>query len=300
MPEGMRESLAVAPGKVGESLMSLRLCSPAAQQQMQLSLSKLGQLTAVQVFRANSELQIIDGFKRVRAARELCWPTVRVEVQPLDSAGAKIRLWQCNVGTGLSDLEQAWLVRSLYREDGLTQPQIALLLQRHKSWVCRRLAMAEELSEELSAGVRLGLVCARAAVELARLPRGNQDEVGQVVMRRGLTTRQTTRLVDTLLAAPREQWSKLLKEATVPLAALPKGGMPRRTPAEQLMADAWTIKRLAVRMQAMLLSRSLASLGESQSLTVADELHSLLATLRALLATLEGRLDGGPGVVDAA
>jgi len=300
MDEGVRESRDVAPAELGESLRALRLCSPVAQQQMQLSLSKLGQLTPVQVFRAEGGLEIIDGFKRVRAARDLSWPTLRAEVQRLDAAGAKVRIWQCNAGSGLSDLEEAWLVRSLYRDDGLTQPQIAVLLLRHKSWVCRRVALAEDLSDELAANVRLGLVCTRAAVELARLPRGNQDEVAQAVMHRGLTTRQTARMVDALLAAPRNQWPLLLKQAAMPPAAVPKGGAPRRTPGEQLVADAWAIKRLAVRMQARLIERSITSLGEPTSAIVASELTVLRATLQALIRTLDARQAYAGGVADAA
>jgi len=47
-------------------------------------------------------------------------------------------LWQSNARQALSDLEEAWLVRALYRDDRLTQPQIAQLLGRHKSWVFGR------------------------------------------------------------------------------------------------------------------------------------------------------------------
>lgn len=298
MHEGLYENLNVAPGELGESLMSLRLCGPVAQQQMQLSLSKLGQLTPVQVFRAESGLEVIDGFKRVRAARELSWRTLRAEVQQADAAGAKVRLWQCNAGAGLSDLEEAWLVRSLYRQDGLAQPQIARLLARHKSWVCRRLALAEDLSDELTADVRLGLLSATAAAELTRLQRCNQDEVAQSVVRRGLTTRQTARLVDTLLSTPQGQWPELLEQVVVASAA-PKGGAPRRTPGEQLVADAWAIKRYAVRMQARLLERSIESLGEPASETVAAELDLLRTTLRALVDTLNARL-GANGVANGA
>ena len=169
-----------APGELGEALSAVRLCAPHAQQEMQLSLSKLGQLTPVQAYRVGTGLELFDGLKRVRAARELSWPKLRVEVhKALDSAGAKVRLLRCNAGAGLSDLEEAWLVRSLYREDQLTQPQISVLLGRHKSWVCRRLTLAEELSDELTASVRLGLVSATAAVELGRLQRCNQDAAAQ-------------------------------------------------------------------------------------------------------------------------
>jgi ParB-like chromosome segregation protein Spo0J len=289
MKESLHQSVEVAPGDLGESLISLRLYSPAAQQQMQLSLSKLGQLTPVQVVHGDNGLEIIDGFKRARAARDLSWPTLRAEVQRLDAAGAKVRLWQCNVGAGLSDLEEAWLIRSLHRQDGLTQPQIAILLARHKSWVCRRLALAEDLSDELTASVRLGLLSATAAVELARLQRCNQDEVAQAVVRRGLTTRQTARLINALLSAPQDQWPKLLEQDFLP-PVLPKGGTSRRTPGEQLVADSWAMKRLAVRLQTRLIERSLESLGEPACDTVASELALLRATLRPLITTLDARL----------
>jgi hypothetical protein len=60
---------------------------------------------------------------------------------------------------------------------------------------------AEGLADEVTADVRLGLLSATCARELGRLPRGNQPKVAQVIARRGLTTRQTTRLIDQLVAA---------------------------------------------------------------------------------------------------
>jgi len=294
-------SIEVAPSELGTSLCAVRLCAPAVQEQMQLSFSKLGQLTPVQAWRtgAGGDLEIFDGIKRWRAAQELSWPKLRVEVHALDAAGAKVRLLLCNAASGLSELEEAWLVRSLYRDDGLRQPQIARLLGRDKSWVCRRLALAEDLSDELTASVRLGLLSPTMCRELVRLPRGNQDAGAHVVARRGLTTRQTSRLVDTLLAAPQEQWPKLLEQVAVPAPPLPKGGIPRRTPGEQLVADAWAMKRLAVRLHARLLERSLQSLGAPACGVASRELTELHATLVALTKTLDTRL-GAPGASDVA
>ena len=65
-------------------------------------------------------------------------------------------------------------MRSLYRDDGLRQPEIARRLGRHKSWVCRRLMLVEALDPAVQADVRLGLLAPRAAAPDARLPRGNQ------------------------------------------------------------------------------------------------------------------------------
>jgi ParB-like chromosome segregation protein Spo0J len=289
-PSGQIATLSVAPSELGERFSALRLCSPEAQQAMRTSLSEVGQLTAVQVFRCDGVLEVFDGLKRLRAARSLGWRELRVDVHDLQSSGAKVRLLCCNASTALAQLEEAWLVRSLHREDRLSQSQIAMLLSRHKSWVCRRLALAEGLCDELTAHVRLGLMSMRTAVELARLPRGNQAAVSQTVSQRGLTTHQTAQLVQRLLAAPQTQWPRVLEQAstTAPPAAKPRPA--GRSPAEQLVADAWAMKRSAVRLHARLLERSLSSLGEAASEIASSELAQLRTTLDALTTTLDQRL----------
>ncbi len=281
------------PEDVGEALGAVRLCAPEAQRQMQLSLSRLGQLTPVQVYEASGRLELIDGFKRLHAARALSWPKLRAEVQLVDAPGAKVMLWRCNEGAGLTELEEAWLVRALYRDDKLTQPEIGQQLLRHKSWVCRRLMLVEGLSDAVTADVRLGLLSASVVRELARLPRGNQDAAAQVSARRGLTSRQTARLVDRLLGATEPERQRLLEMAGKAVAgdAGPKGPKPRM-PAEQLVADAFAMKRLSARLQARLLERPLASFGADAAALVARELHELHAALLSLCTTLEQRLAG--------
>jgi hypothetical protein len=146
----------------------------------------------------------------------------------------------------------------------------------------------------------LGLVSATTCRELVRLPRGNQDAVAQVVTRRGLTTRQTSRLVDALLAVAPEKWPPLFEQAAAPLAAsVRKSGAPRRTPGEQLVADAWAMKRLVVRLHARLLERSLESLGAPTCAAVRGELGELRSVIAALTTTLDTRLCP-QGAADAA
>ena len=191
----------IALADLGETLSSLRLCSDAAERAMRRSLSERGQLTPLLCYRTSSSLEVFDGFKRLRAARALGWPSLRVERIATDATEAKLSLWQVNEGHGLSEIEEAWLLRALHRDDGLPQHEIARRLGRHKSWVSRRVMLAECLTVEVEAQVRLGLLSATAARELCRLPRGNQDETAHAVMHRGLTTRQTTTLVESLLGA---------------------------------------------------------------------------------------------------
>ena len=58
----------------------------------------------------------------------------------------------------MRELEEAWIVQALVRDDGLTQVEAAHLLGQHKSWVCRRLALLEKLSVEVKEDLRLGLL----------------------------------------------------------------------------------------------------------------------------------------------
>ena len=198
MTGGALTSIEVAPSELSTSLCGLRLSVAQAQVRMQRSLARRGQLTPLQAWRAETgELELFDGLKRWRAAQSLSWTTVRVEVHPFDAGAAKVGLLLCNEGAGLSDLEVAWVVRSLYREDHVDQPHIAQLLGRDKSWVCRKLTLAEGLSDELTAQVRLGLVSATAAVELARCsaatrkwPRRWSFAVGSPLGRPGASSRR--------------------------------------------------------------------------------------------------------------
>jgi DNA-binding NtrC family response regulator len=59
-----------------------------------------------------------------------------------DERHAKAAIYGLNrAARPTQELEEAWIVQALVREDGLNQVEVAELLGRHKSWVCRRLAV---------------------------------------------------------------------------------------------------------------------------------------------------------------
>ena len=68
---------------LGERLSALRLCDAASLATMRHSLEQHGQLTALTVFGSSEQLEIVDGFKRARAARGLGWPTLLARVDPV-------------------------------------------------------------------------------------------------------------------------------------------------------------------------------------------------------------------------
>jgi ParB-like chromosome segregation protein Spo0J len=303
------EEHAVQIGELRESHAGLRVLDEGSVRGMRESLVRHGQLMAVAAYRprrddGDGELEVVDGFKRLRAARELGWALMRVRILPLAGAEAKAAIGILNHGRGLSELEEAWLVRSLYRDDRLTQPQIGRILGRHKSWVSRRLLLAEGLEDSVQVDVRLGLVAASTATIVARLPRCNQLAAAEAVMRGGLTKYQADRLVTQVLALPEEEREAALCDALEcePRLAGPTGGKgrpPERTSAQWLMADVAALTRICARLQARLWERPLAALGEPAARLAADGLAALAPVLTALGRTIERAIAGDHHVEDA-
>jgi hypothetical protein len=102
----------------------------------------------------------------------------------------------------IADIESALVIRSLYREDNLSQIEIATLLNRHKSFVCRRLKLAEKLSDEVMDHLKLGLINITIGRELSRLPAGNQAKALATILKYGFTGSETAQLVRLLLKEP--------------------------------------------------------------------------------------------------
>lgn len=303
MPHASPTITAIDLAELGEQLSSLRLRPPEALREMERSLSRHGQLVAAICYRHAGSVEVVDGFKRLIGARALGWQTLRAEVHEVTGPAAKLLLWQSNARQQLSELEEAWLVRALYREDRLSQPQIAQLVGRHKSWVCRRLVLAEGLTASVESDVRLGLLSATAAHEVGRLQRCNQEAVARVIARRGLTTRQTTRLVDQYLSATDDQARATVLADAERTSAPPAAPGPRRaplTPGEAIVADASALSYRAARLHARLLERPLASLGPEVERVVVGRLDELRGVVEALCRTLTHVGSAGPEVCHGA
>lgn len=289
----------VAIATLGERLSALRLCEAEAVTAVRRSLDQYGQLAAVTLFAERDGLQIIDGFKRVRAARALGWSTLLARVDEVGAIDAKLRLRELHDRRGLTELEEAWLVRSLYRDDRLPQSEIARRMHRHRSWIWRRLMLVESLDPLVQTDVRLGLIAPRAAVAVGRLPRGNQQAASAVVMRRGLTVRQTEVLVDDALGLPDDaaRAALLARRLDGPAGSAPPGPRPsraRRNEADWMSLDIVRVRDLAARLEARLLSTPLESFAPAAAELLHDELVRLSPVLRALervIATVTDRAE---------
>lgn len=192
----------MAVDQLGQRYRRYRLPDTEAEAAMAASLSRYGQQTPLVVCLREETYEVLDGFKRLAAAQVLGLKTLTTRALEVDERLAKAAILGLNqVGRRAQDWEEAWIVHALVREDGLTQEEVAELLCRHKSWVCRRLALVEKLADPAREDLRLGLLSVTAARSLVRLPAGNQVEVLAAFHRDKLTAAELDGVVDLLQVA---------------------------------------------------------------------------------------------------
>lgn len=209
------EIRSVPLGQLNERFRRYRLVDPGAERAVRRSLERYGQLAPIVVWQEADELVLIDGFKRLQAARTLKgFEELTARCLEVDGQSAKAAIYTLNrLSRPPQELEEAWIVHALVREDGLSQVDAGVLLGRHKSWVNRRLAMWERLAEGAKEELRLGLLSPSMARQLTRLPVGNQAEALATARDAALTATELSGVVDLLLASSTgEQKSFVLQD----------------------------------------------------------------------------------------
>jgi hypothetical protein len=237
---------------LGQRYRRYRLADPEAEEAMAGSLRRWGQLSPVVACWRNDQLELLDGFKRYVAARQVRELTsLSVRVLEVDEPTAKAAILGLNRDQRPArELEEAWVVQGLVREDGMTQVEAAQLLGRHKSWVCRRLALLEKLSVAVKEDLRLGLVGPSLARELTRLPTGNQEALLALTRRETLTAQEVSGVIDLLQGASDEQAAFVLAKPREALALVQ--GLPTALRDPRLSrAGNWLAKQLAQALEAL-------------------------------------------------
>jgi ParB-like chromosome segregation protein Spo0J len=238
---------------LGHSYRRYRLADPPAEEAMAGSLRRWGQLAPVVACWRGQQLELLDGFKRWTAARQVAGlTTLSVRVLQVDERTAKAAILGLNRGQrGTGELEEAWIVQALVREDGLTQVEAAHLLGQHKSWVCRRLALLEKLSVAVKEDLRLGLVGPSLARQLTRLPVGNQEALLALTRRETLTAQEVSGVIDLLEGAGEAQAAFVLARPREALRQV--RGLPIAVRDPRLSrAGNWLARHLTVGLEALL------------------------------------------------
>jgi hypothetical protein len=247
----------VALTALGQRYQRYRLADPPAEAAMAGSLRRWGQLSPVVACADGPRLEVLDGFKRLAAAPQVAgWTTLSVRVIAVDERMAKAAILGLNRGQRpVRELEEAWIVQALVREDGLTQVEAAHLLGQHKSWVCRRLALLERLSAEVKEDLRLGLLGPALARQLVRLPAGNervgnQQAVLALARRAALTAQEVSGVLELLQGASPEQAAFVLAKPRDALAQA--HGLPTALRDPRLSrAGNWLARHLTRALEAL-------------------------------------------------
>src|SRR5487761_2609312 len=120
----------------------LRRRSASREARLLASLAQVGQQAPVVVVGESEggRLVLLDGYKRVRALRQLKADTVVAIRWELGEADALLleRLMRCAESDG--PLEQAWLLRELHVRFALSHEELARRFDKSQSWVSRRRA----------------------------------------------------------------------------------------------------------------------------------------------------------------
>jgi len=248
--EGVVRPVSVAA--LGQRYRRYRLADPAAEEAMAGSLRRWGQLSPVVACACGEQLQLLDGFKRLAAARQVAgWTTLSVRVLEVDERTAKAAILGLNrEQRPVRELEEAWIVQALVRDDGLTQVEAAHLLGQHKSWVCRRLALLERLSVEVKEDLRLGLLGPALARQLTRLPAGNQQALLALTRRQALTAQEVSGVIDLLQGASEEQAAFVLAKPRQALAQTRSLPVALRDPRLS-RAGNWLARHLSGALEAL-------------------------------------------------
>lgn len=168
----------------------------AAERKLLTSLGESGQQSPVIVVRGGGQGRyvVIDGHKRVRALVRLKADVARVAVWELDEAQALAASYQLTSQGGRNAFEEGWLVAELHRVWKWRLGEVGARLVRSKSWVCKRLALVEELPEWMAEEVAQGRIGAHAAanylVPLTRVHSAEGRLLAEKIRGLGLTSRQ--------------------------------------------------------------------------------------------------------------
>lgn len=182
------------------SLSRLRITRPAELERMQASLDRIGQLSPVIVRKEEDNYQLLDGFKRYFSAERLDWKFIQARVLEISLPHGKAMILNYNrTNRSLLDYDEALVIYSLKKDHLMDQEAISKLTGYSRSWVCRRLALIERLSESVQQELRMGMISNSQARAIVKLPRGNQEVIMRAIITHNITSRDSLLLVDKYL-----------------------------------------------------------------------------------------------------
>jgi len=281
---------------------ALRMRRPGVEKRLLASLAESGQLMPIVVVATSEPIRftVIDGYKRVRALRQLRHDTVAAMHWDLSESDALLLDRFMRSRTSETALEQGWLLREMVERFELSLEELARRFDRSVSWVSRRLALVKELPEEIQERVRKGEIIAHAAmkyfVPLARANRMQSRRLAEGIAGKGLSSRQVEALYAAWRGSSVEGRERIVAE---PLLFLRSQGEIDPSPTE-----AWNVSLLRdLDILATVARRADRRLQEAPPMPPSDqeEIRQTFRRVRVEVDRLSRRIpkegpDVGPGV----
>lgn len=251
----------------------LRRRNPPLERQLLASLADHGQKVPVVVLvQPPDHYVLLDGYKRVRALRRLGRDTVQATLWDLGEAEALLLERMMRTAVAESPLEQGWILRELRDRFRMPPEELARRFDRSPSWVSRRLALIQDLPEEVQEHVRRGQIAAHTAmrvlVPLARANKRDCRRFCQALLRGRFTTREAELLHLGWLQGRAEVRERLLADPVLYLRSQRALEVLEASPFHGWLEDLGTLSAVARRArlhleQGALFSRSAEEVQEA-------------------------------------
>jgi ParB-like chromosome segregation protein Spo0J len=167
---------------------------------------------------------LIDGYLRVRALNRCGKDTVLAEIWSCKEWEALLRVLMRTQERKWQALEQALMIQELRERHHLTQQEIAHRMGRNQSWVCRRLALLELLSEDMVELVQKGCIsswaAARVLAPMARAIPEHAKILADNLVKEPICTRDLMDLFRHYQKANRKQRERMVHQPILYLKAL--------------------------------------------------------------------------------
>ena len=201
----------------------------------------------VRVADTGEALVLIDGFRRLRAYRLLARDRIPAHCvrQSLEEA---LREWFADRrGRRLDAIEEAWLIQQLV-DEGRSRRDIGQWMGRGASWISRRLALLEGLSDQALQALRDGVLSSWAAervwIPLARANEEDAHHFLQTLYDTPLSTREIALWYRHYPSAQGERQRRLVEHPRLFLDTLKASPAKGAKPNDPAPADVRWLKQL--------------------------------------------------------
>jgi ParB family transcriptional regulator, chromosome partitioning protein len=258
---------------------ALRRRSARRERRLLGSLAEIGQQTPIIVVPDGDRWVVVDGYKRVRALRQLGQDVVRAAEWLLGELDALVLERVMRGGEADSAIEQGWLLRELAQRFGLGLDELGRRFDRSTSWVSRRLGLVTDLPASVQEQVRAGTIGGHAAMKyLVPLARANSDHceaLGEALGQLRPTSRQVAELYAAYFAGNGAIRERVVQQPALVLAARAElgraGGELNAT--EQLLRDVRIVASVARRAVRRLADGALDGASELERARTREHCH---------------------------